>query len=412
MAKVHDFLGGNMFKEIKSPSVGDAQSQDRGAAVTSALQVIEAGRHLGQGRELDAISAGTLMSIASLPDWRGSFAASELGSRRDPAALPTLLARIQMDPDGSIFHLNAIKQIAIGDDSAIKVLGSVCESANFPARVAAAEALIVIGTPAAINCLKAVAEGARAEVLESVCAAINTTPGLAQGLGSLNGAIRGAYDRLPYKLKTEVSGVQMALLLTESETNREIQNSKPGFISGPRDTVSHPPALGSLFMNTALPWDTERGDIVLRREPVPGNQQQSRVACNVAWTAHTGAIGFQWGSGGSGPSELAINILNQIVPPSTDGFPPVKSRSPSWDQTLEPSTSATAHALTESFKAEFLTQIPPEGGVISGEKIRNWIGRQRKVVENAVAYREEIARLRKVAKDLQFDSRDDRSGPE
>lgn len=63
--------------------------------------------------------------------------------------------------------------------------------------------------------------------------------------------------------------------------------------------------------------------------------------------------GFEWGYGGSGPADFALNILVLFVDIST------------------------AFWLHQNFKWEFVARLPTEGGDIPGEKILEWIRRQR-----------------------------------
>lgn len=59
--------------------------------------------------------------------------------------------------------------------------------------------------------------------------------------------------------------------------------------------------------------------------------------------------GFNWGYGGSGPADLALNILAMFVP---------------YEE---------AFRLHQKFKWEYIANIPPEGGIIREEEIRKFI---------------------------------------
>lgn len=59
--------------------------------------------------------------------------------------------------------------------------------------------------------------------------------------------------------------------------------------------------------------------------------------------------GFEWGYGGSGPADLALNILNLFV------------------------GSTTAYLLYQDFKADKIATMPSEGGELSSDEIRTWI---------------------------------------
>lgn len=59
--------------------------------------------------------------------------------------------------------------------------------------------------------------------------------------------------------------------------------------------------------------------------------------------------GFEWNYFGSGPSDLALNILLQF----TD--------------------EETADALYQRYKADVISQIPHKGGEIEAKDVRKWI---------------------------------------
>ncbi|WP_422120777.1 DUF6166 domain-containing protein [Koleobacter methoxysyntrophicus] len=60
--------------------------------------------------------------------------------------------------------------------------------------------------------------------------------------------------------------------------------------------------------------------------------------------------GFEWGYGGSGPADLALNILYAVI----------------GDKDL-------AFNLHQKFKWEFTAQIPWEGGVVKRPDVLKWI---------------------------------------
>lgn len=139
-------------------------------------------------------------------------------------------------------------------------------------------------------------------------------------------------------------------------------------------------------MMTNLPWE-RGGDIILQRVPTGGftsqGQQNSSIACNVAWSVFAGSIGYEWGYGGSGPHELAMNILNQFVPPGTDGFKPCKVDTPWWGERSQTFASKTAVCLVGEFKATFLEKLPLQGGVIEGQVIQEWLNSRAEQVRTA-----------------------------
>lgn len=121
-----------------------------------------------------------------------------------------------------------------------------------------------------------------------------------------------------------------------------------------------------------LPRDPETGDVILRRIPEfeagldTSRYLRHRVQTNVPWSVvEHSPDGFLWGYSGSGPADLALNVLNAFIPPGFDNQPPVRC--------FEGEASQTAAALHQSFKQEFLAGMPAEGGTICGEVIRAWI---------------------------------------
>ena len=70
------------------------------------------------------------------------------------------------------------------------------------------------------------------------------------------------------------------------------------------------------------------------------------------WVWHR-PTGFEWGYGGSGPADLALNILLAA--------------------TGDRDFSAKNH---QAFKWRFVAALPPEGGVIRGSDVEEWIVRQ------------------------------------
>ena len=121
-----------------------------------------------------------------------------------------------------------------------------------------------------------------------------------------------------------------------------------------------------------LPWDPETGDVVLERVPdfeggldLAGNLKH-KVRTNVPWSVvEHSPTGLRWGYGGSGPADLALNILNLFEPPGSDGQGSVKC--------FDGEASRTAYELHKDFKARFLAGMPWEGGRILGTEIRAWI---------------------------------------
>ena len=89
-------------------------------------------------------------------------------------------------------------------------------------------------------------------------------------------------------------------------------------------------------------------DIVCRRDA--GRAVVEGVPHVWVWHSPTG---FEWGYGGSGPADLALNILLAA--------------------TGDRDFAAKNH---QAFKWKFVAALPPEGGVIRGSDVEEWIACQ------------------------------------
>jgi len=86
-------------------------------------------------------------------------------------------------------------------------------------------------------------------------------------------------------------------------------------------------------------------DIRLWRDP----SGQALVNIPQSLVLHS-PTGFEWGYGGSGPADLALNILNLYVKPPE------------------------AWRLHQAFKQEVIARMPREGGIIRAGQVKAWIG--------------------------------------
>ena len=81
------------------------------------------------------------------------------------------------------------------------------------------------------------------------------------------------------------------------------------------------------YSNRLSPNLIEDGLLLIREQDENG---QVRHQSNVPHTAFSGSLGYSWGYGGSGPRELAVNILNSFVPPASDGLTPHELQQTYW----------------------------------------------------------------------------------
>ena len=92
-------------------------------------------------------------------------------------------------------------------------------------------------------------------------------------------------------------------------------------------------------------------------------------ACNIPQLVHHHSpTGFEWGYPGSGPADLALNVLHLLLPPSTS-----EDTETLHDQSL---VSARAMRLHQRFKSKFLTTMPQQGGRLPLQEMQDWISQQ------------------------------------
>jgi hypothetical protein len=80
---------------------------------------------------------------------------------------------------------------------------------------------------------------------------------------------------------------------------------------------------------------------------------------------HYAPEGFDWGFGGSGPADLALNVLALFLPLAPEATS-VALRDGS-------SVSEAAWALHQEFKYDLIATLPRAGGDISAKTIRAWL---------------------------------------
>jgi len=97
------------------------------------------------------------------------------------------------------------------------------------------------------------------------------------------------------------------------------------------------------FMKKVGKIENWREDIVCSRDE---NGIHTNVPCRITYHSPTG---FEWGYGGSGPADFALNILSIFV------------------------GQEVAERYHQDFKKEFVVMLPKEGGIIFKEAILNWI---------------------------------------
>jgi Family of unknown function (DUF6011) len=100
--------------------------------------------------------------------------------------------------------------------------------------------------------------------------------------------------------------------------------------------------------------------LVCRRLP------DGRLACNIIQVyKHHSPTGFECGYGGSGPADLALNVLAILLPRGRK-----EEGVKLWD---DQRVSQTAWDLHEDFKWKFIAPMDREGGTVPIADIRVWL---------------------------------------
>jgi hypothetical protein len=130
------------------------------------------------------------------------------------------------------------------------------------------------------------------------------------------------------------------------------------------------------FHDARVEEDTTLQDgLVLKREPRSG--KMDLVKTNVPHlVVHHSPTGFEWGYAGSGPADLALNIVHffaeqMSLPQKTDlsgrGFPG------GTVECFEGEVSQLAWDLHMPFKEKVVAEIEKEGTRVEASRIRRWL---------------------------------------
>lgn len=102
--------------------------------------------------------------------------------------------------------------------------------------------------------------------------------------------------------------------------------------------------------------------------------EDGRFACNVPQVVvYRSPTGFSWGYRGSGPANLALNVLHLLLPPSGSHMDCVYG---------DVVVSNDAARLHQEFKERFIATMPAAGGCVPIEQINEWLA-ERLVAEAA-----------------------------
>jgi len=95
-----------------------------------------------------------------------------------------------------------------------------------------------------------------------------------------------------------------------------------------------------------------------------------RAATNVPHVVvHHSPTGFEWGYAGSGPAELALNVLHQLLPWRAGRRGAGSLARPVGGVLV----SSDAMSLHQAFKFRFIAHMPEQGARIPIEDINQWV---------------------------------------
>ncbi len=112
--------------------------------------------------------------------------------------------------------------------------------------------------------------------------------------------------------------------------------------------------------------------IILKRD-------ENGVATNVRHVVtHHSPTGFEWGYGGSGPADLALNIVEIML--HRLGYEGERT------ECFQGTCFRQAFKLHQDFKWTFISGVPREGAVLSYEEVWTWVQERAFVVEDQIPF--------------------------
>ncbi|MHC4336323.1 MAG: DUF6166 domain-containing protein, partial [Planctomycetota bacterium] len=103
------------------------------------------------------------------------------------------------------------------------------------------------------------------------------------------------------------------------------------------------------------------------------------VATNVPHlVTHHSPTGFEWGYGGSGPADLALNIVEVLL--HRLGYEGERT------ECFQGTCFRQAFKMHQEFKWECIAGVPREGAVLDYEKVRAWVQERAFVVEDGIPF--------------------------
>lgn len=119
--------------------------------------------------------------------------------------------------------------------------------------------------------------------------------------------------------------------------------------------------------------------LVMKREE-PGQGPRGTVMTNVPHRVERGSPdGFEFGYGGSGPSDLALNAVEHLIRTlAEEGTiePPSERYTAENGDAQRGQVSKMAFQLSPTFKSKFVAPAPTSGGSVEYEILKDWLLQQ------------------------------------
>lgn len=112
------------------------------------------------------------------------------------------------------------------------------------------------------------------------------------------------------------------------------------------------------------------------------NEKGEALASVPQAVIHHSPDGFEWGYHGSGPADLALNILHAFLPPGRE-INWNSENEKEWMRDDAPERvyrgmcSRLAWKLHQQYKQEVIANLPHDGGVLLAKDIEAWIAANR-----------------------------------
>lgn len=137
------------------------------------------------------------------------------------------------------------------------------------------------------------------------------------------------------------------------------------------------------YVDEFLAWEDDvTTAVVLKRKGDP--RQCANVQTNVPHAVcHHSPSGYEFGYGGSGPADLALNVMEIYVADMGLRGQKKTAFGEAEVECFEGTCDPLAWDLHQRFKRDFIGRVPREGGRIEGDAIREWIRDQVEEMEVA-----------------------------